>query len=343
MKRNHIFSRFAFAVLLAVAMVSVRPLPARADAWGANVAASILSDALGKIQRQIEGVLLSALKTNAVNLLNSSVSNLIGGSTVGDSRIITDWEDYLYEEPRENTRAYMDSFLAKSTGGRNTSSYQSAGASHYSYGMYLQSFAKSTTLTSYSDSDAVPTSTMEEAFSDPETALEDGDLRAFNMYFSNPMNSPYGYALAAQQAEAARLEQEKQIQATKSMSHGYKSVESNGQVVLPGSTIADMVAGVQNLPNQIIASSNNPAELASGLIFSFANKAISNFVQKGIGSVASNIQREVVGSQMQAAQQLGAITNVAGTLAQYGTGVAQQVSGIAGTPANVSNAVPIGL
>lgn len=343
MKRNHPLSRSVLVAILAVSAVSFRPLPAHADAWGANVLGAILSSSLAQIQRQIEGVLLSALKTSAVNLMNSSVSNLIGGATVGDSKVITNWEDYLYEEPRENTRVYMDSFLARSTGGTNTSSYQNAGASHYSYGMYLQSYAKSTTLSSYSDSDAVPTSTMGTYFSDPETALANGDLRAFNTYFASPMNNPYGYALVAQQAEAARLEQEERIQATKSISHGYKSVEENGQVVLPGSTIADMVAGVQDLPNQIIASSSNPAELASGLVFSFANKAISNFVQKGIGSVASNIQREVIGSRLQADQQLGTITNIAGTLSQYGPGIAQQVSGVAGSPASVVGAVPIGL
>lgn len=323
---------------LSVGILATDVRIARADAWGMNIAAAILSNSLDLIQAQIEGVLLSTLKTAAVTLLNSSVSNMVGGSSVGDSKIITDWEDYLYEAPAENTRVYMDSYLASSTGGRNSLNYQDSGGSIGSYGMYLQDFAKPN-LASYSDS--TPVSNIQDYVADPEAALEEGDLRAFNLYFSSPMNNPYGFTFVSQGVERAKYEQEMKIQETKSVSHGYKSVEENGQVVLPGNTIGEMVAGVQALPNQIVAQSSNPSELASGLVLSFANKAISNFMQKGIGNVSSNLLREGIG--FAAGGQLEAITTTAGTLSQFSPEISQQLGGISGTPANASFSIPIGI
>jgi hypothetical protein len=326
--------RLIKSIVIGIFFLVVTALPARADFWGMSIEATILGQSLSKIQRQIEGVTLAALKTTALSVIQAKVNSIVGGTNSTDSKIISDWQVYLYDTPRNTTKTYMTSYLTSATNGRSSGNYSS------DYSSYLQSSAKSNLVT-LSDS-SIPTTNIEEVVSDPKTSLENGSLLAMDAYWSNPMNNPYGFTLMAQSEEQAKLEQEQQKQFTKSISHGYNSTESNGKVILPGSTIGMIVANSQDMGNKVIASAQSPYELAGGVILSLVNRTVSGLIESGIGSVQANIQREVNNVSNNTGIQVNSISISSGTQSTYTTEVKQQTSASgSSSPASGSSAIPI--
>jgi hypothetical protein len=314
----------------------------RAEAWGTNIASAILDNMFEKIARQIEGALLSALKVSAVQLLNTQVGNLIGGSSAGGSAIISDWREFLYSEPEQKVQVYMEDWFAQTTGGRGSSAnydspYSLASGTNPTLGSYsarLVEGAKMSLSAPYQGSN------LEEISPDPEAALAEGDLRTLNAFFANPMNNPFGYTLAAQSHERSVREMEQQQQFVKAIASGYKPIESNGKTILPGSTIGQMVADAQDIGNKIIAASNNPAELASGVIVSLVNKTITSTIQKGIGNVQANIQREISTVDRQISGQFKEINKALGPAAGFVKEVRQQTGVVVKPATNPGAAIP---
>lgn len=318
----------------------------RADAgyWGEPTMAAILEESLRKIARQIEGAILGALKASAIQLLNTQVGQLIGGSSAGGSAIISDWREFLYSEPEQKVRVYMEDFYAQSTKGRSSSSnydspYSLANGTNPRLGSYsarLVEGAKASLSTPYQASN------LEEISPDPEAALAEGDLRTLNAFFANPMNNPFGYTLAAQSYERSVREMEQQQQIVKAVASGYKPIESNGKTILPGSTIGQMVANANDIGNKVVAAASNPAELASGVIVSLVNKTITNTIQKGIGNVQANIQREIGSVDRQISGQFKEINKQLGPAAGFVREVRQQTNVIVKPATNPGAAIPKG-
>jgi hypothetical protein len=128
---------------------------------------------------------------------------------------------------------------------------------------------------------------------------------------------------------------EQQQQVVQSISHGFKS--SDG---LQGSTIGQMVADAQDVGNKLIAASQNPAELASGVIVSLVNKTITSTIQKGIGKVQANIQREIKNVDQQISGQVKEINKALGPAAGFVKDVRQQTGVIVKPATNPGAAVP---
>lgn len=307
--------------------------PASADVWGANLEAAVLSQSLSKIQRQIEGATLAALKTSAVSLMNSSVGSLIGGTSTSDSKIITDWQKYLYSDPQSETKVYMKSYINSVTGGKSSSSFSS------DYSSYLETYAKSNLATL---SSSTATSTTEETVSDPKTSVSNGSILAItSAYGSNMNNNPLGLTMASQNVEYTKYQQEQTKASTQAVSHGYKSVESSGKVILPGSTIGNIVSNANDVGNKIIAAAENPTELAVGVISTYANKVITNAIESGIGSIKSSIESEVNDVTSEINSQLTTIKTYTGTASTYTNEVLQQASAATSTSqASGTAAVP---
>ncbi|NTW13636.1 MAG: hypothetical protein HGA31_01235 [Candidatus Moranbacteria bacterium] len=331
--KNGIIVRIIAGVIISSSTLILTAPPARADYWGMAIAATILNQSLTKIQKQIEGIMLAVLKTTAISVIQSNVNSMIGGSNASDTKIITDWQKYLYDDPTTTTKTYMTSYLTSATGGRSTGNYSS------DWSTYLQSSAKSNLITG---SDATMlTSNMDEIVSNPKSSLDSGNLLAYDAYWSNPMNNPYGFTMIAQNQEQYKLSQEQQKQYVKSISHGYDSVEKNGKVILPGSTVGQIVADSQNIGNNVIASSQSPYELASGVVLSIVNKAVTKMIQSGVGSIQANLQREVNSVTNSISSQVGTISRTSGTLSKYTTEVRQQSGTTANTAANAATAIPV--
>lgn len=282
-----------FAVLFVNMLVFSAPHAAQAGYWGEPIAAAQMKFTMETIRRYIEGALLGSLKVAAVQMLNQQVGQLVGGSSVGEALFITNFNDFLYQGPAQRTELYMNDFFTLTTRGKTSgSNYIGVGDSGGiggNYASYLVSVGRQATT----EAAGINTYNLEEYTPSPEAMFAEGDWRAFNAFFSNPANNPYGYSLQAEKAYQEKLAMEQQEATVKALSSGFLPAESNGTVITPAGTIEAVVADVSTLGNKVIAAASNPTELLSGVVSGMANRMISNLIQRGVGQVQSNIQREL--------------------------------------------------
>ncbi|MDP3957424.1 MAG: hypothetical protein Q8Q10_02895 [bacterium] len=310
-------------ILIGVMLFSV-PQTARADAWGSNAQATMMKQMLEQIARQIEGAVIGQLKMAAVQMLNQQIGQLIGGGAGGQARIITNFNDFLYGGPQQRTDVYIESFLTKSVRGRgslaNYIGIGDTGSIGGGYASYLQSIGKQATI----GSGATGALNLEEYTASPQAMFAEGDFRAFNAFFSNPYNNPYGYSLEAEKAYQNKLAMEQQVAAVKAVSPGFLPAEKNGMVITPAGAIEAMTTNIQNLPNQIIVNASNPGELVSGAIAAAANSAVAGLVNTGIGQVQENFQRQIGGVNSQVNAALNQATGQLGPGAPFMQSVIQR-------------------
>lgn len=286
--------RYAFFVLVFIGMF-VLSIP-RAQAGGEwGIADAVATNLFDGIRNIINGTLLQAYKIVAVEVLNTRVGQMVaGGGYGGRPLVITNYNDFLYRAPAQRTGLFMNDFFTLTTRGKayNSNYIPYGGYSNFrgNYSAYLISMGKQ----SIWESTGVNVINLEEYTPTPEQMFATGDWRAFNAFFSNPANNPYGYALQSQQAYYQRLAVEQEQARIKAMSGGgYLPVERNGMVITPARTIGDVVEHVTTLGNSIIAAASNPYELAGGVILAVTNRMINNLVQRGLGELQANIHREL--------------------------------------------------
>lgn len=317
-------------ISLAIVFLLSVSLSPRAYAWGDGTTGAILKQTLETIENQIEGIILSMLKSTALTLLNTRVAGLVGGTSMRTSQIISDWRDYLYQEPEDKVRLAMKSFYATSFRGRGTSSGYTTASGSPSYESYL---ARRTS--EVLDANLAAPVDLSEVNSDPIGALNDGGDVGLFSHMMYSQNDPFIYALRAQEYEMAMREQFQQEAAMQAAAYsGYRGVRDNdGNVILPGSTVGRMVADTENIGNNIIAAAKNPGELIGGVISGLANRMVTNLVQKGVGQVQASIQREIRNVDNQIMGQVTTVNRTLGQGAAYTTEIRQQTQLNLGTAA----------
>lgn len=298
---------------------------ARADMWGANVAGAMLKQYMEKIYDYIQGALLGSLKVAAVQMLNNQVNLLIGGESSGQALFITDWNHYLNQGPAQATALYMNDFFTLTMRGKSSSAnYIGVGDAGSgiggSYPNYLVEQAKRATV----DKNVMPTYDLDQ-YGGIE-AVGEGDMRAFNAYFSNPANNRPGYIIAAEEAYQNKLSSEVEIAKLKAQSSGYLPVEKNGRVVTPAGAIEAVTNDVKTLGNKIIAAATNPAEFLSGVVVAMVNKTVNNLIQTGIGKVQANIEQAVGNVNGQISAALKDATGTLGPAARFDPAVIQRLN-----------------
>lgn len=293
-KRNKrlFFARYAFFVLASFGILILSTPQVQAGGeWG--ISDAVATNVFDGIRRMIEGALLSSLKIAAVEMLNSQVGRLVTGQSVGSALFITNYNDFLYRNPAQRTNLYMNDFFTMTTRGKSSfANYVGVGYGNNigsNYAAYLISVGRQSIMEGVAN-----TVNLEEYTPSPELMFATGDWRAFNAFFANPANNPYGYALQAQQAYQQKLAMEQEQARIKAMSGGgYLPVERNGNVITPARTIGDVVEHVTTLGNNIIAAAQNPTELAGGVILAVANRMINNLIQRGLGDMQAKLHREL--------------------------------------------------
>lgn len=286
--------RYTVFVLMLVGML-IMPVQ-RANAWYCDgCQGAMLKYMLENIRIAIEGAMLAALKIAAVETLNSQVGRMVtGGGYGGRPLVITNYSDFLYRAPSQRTGLFMNDFFTLTTRGKayNSNYIPYGGYSNFrgNYSAYLISMGQASIM----ESTRVNMVNLEEYVPSPEQMFATGDWRAFNAFFSNPANNPYGYAMQAERAYQQKLAMEQEQARIKAMSGGgFLPVERNGNVITPARTIGDVVSNVATLGNTIVAAAQNPAELAGGVILAVANRMINNLIQRGLGEMQTKLHREM--------------------------------------------------
>ncbi len=264
--------------------------PNVACAWWPDIPAQIYARTMRLIDEEIHGVIMGALKQAAAESINSTVSSLISGGGTSGALVISDWDDWLVNQPAETTKTYMNDFFTLATSGTSSSSnYVSASGSTEgttgSYTNYLVDQAKKTTTEA-----TLPKTDLSDYVSDPSEMFSAGNWQGFSSFVSNPANNPFGFTLMSQSAYQEKLEYEKKKAELQAVAFkGFKPQTSGGKVITPGSTIADMYSNAQDLGNKIIANANSVPEVITAVVTKIATSAI----RQGIGTVQQSVQKEI--------------------------------------------------
>lgn len=283
MKRKIILSIITLAVLVIIPFHR-----ARADVWGANAMAAILKHTMERIDAEIHGAIMGALKIAAAESINSTVSSLISGGGTSGAMFITDWDDWLYNQPAEQTKLYMNDFLTLTTAGKGSSSNyiatgQGEGVTGSALAQHIQSYKNSM-------ENNIPQYDLDSTCEDLSTVPSSEFWRCWSASHSNDMNNYFGRELVWDSASISKQTREEQKAAYTAMSYkGFKPQTSGSSVITPGSTIADMYSNTQDLGNKIIASAQSIPEVITAVVTRIATNAI----RQGIGNAQRNVQREI--------------------------------------------------
>lgn len=183
------------------------------------------------------------------------------------------------------------------------------------------------------------TMTLNEFTSSPEEMFRKGDWRAFDSFVSNPMNNPYGYSLAAEQAYQTQLARETEIARTQAIAYqGFKGTEGAGGIVTtPGSTIKSLMDDANDFGNKIIAGASNPAELVGSLASAAVSKAINGLVNYGVNQVTKVVMEPINALNREVTSAIRSVDQVIGPAAQLMTRAEREAAGISGAIARSSS------
>ncbi|MCI0531422.1 MAG: hypothetical protein L0Y74_05690, partial [candidate division Zixibacteria bacterium] len=148
--------------------------------------------------------------------------------------------------------------------------------------------------------------TFDEYGSSPHETFAEGDWASLNGY-TQPCNNKFSMELAAEKVSGIKVAQENQKALAQSIAYGgykAKTDEATGQVTTPGSTIKDVIQGVQDLGNKVVAAAQNPAQLLASMVTAAGNIAVQT-IQNGILQVGASVEGEMA----QVGAQVGGYTN----------------------------------
>ncbi len=295
MKTKHcFFTRGYFRKFFVVMFLVVyfQPTCVRAGYWGEGFAANMMLFNLETISYRIQGIVLSAVKTTAIQVINQKVLSMInGGGASGASLIIQDWKNFILIQSAQKAQDvilndfFPDVFQGKGSGGNYVSASEGvfsggSGAFNYAdiaslsntnYPEYLSSVGKQVLK---NELDGVINYTLDNVCSNPAESIDRGDYECLREFMS-PQNNPFGIPILTQQKYNQELEENKLIAQTQAGITGYKpQVNSSGLVVTPPQTISDIVSTMQTLSAKAIATIQNPSELITGIAQAYVNKMI---------------------------------------------------------------------
>jgi len=300
-----------FAIVLALALSLFPSNRSRAALWPAID--PIIKQQLEEVAYHINGIILGTLKQAAAKMLNDQVGKLVGGTSVDSAKFITDWRDFLVKKPENTTNNYINDYLGKVTSGKGSGyipSAQSGEGFGKSYTSQLVEGAKKVTSEKEEPKLTYP--------GDPSQMFASGNFQNMNLYFSG-INNPWAFSMNAQQEYQKKLEEEQKIADAKAQAYfGFKGTEKtdakgNGLITNPGSITALNVANVQDIGNKILAAATHPEEVITSVVSQIITKAI----EKGIGEVESNINREIEKVQNKINSATDTNTQIFGPGAQY--------------------------
>jgi len=278
-----------FIAFFALVSVLVPTKKAKAIPSWPDVINAFIDTGLEEIAVIIKGAIMSALKQAAAETINSTVNSLVSGTSQAGALFITDWEDYLVSGPMAETSLMMNDFFGVTLRGRSSrSNYISECADVNKRSYYNNMRAQAEKATKYIDIRGLQ-SDFEDFACDGVQMFEKGTWQAFDA-FLKPMNNVMGYTLTAQGYQMTveeRLKEEARVKAI--ANNAYVSLEKDGKVITPGSTIKELQAQAMDVGNKILAAAEHPGEVITAVV----SKIATDTIKSGIGNAQRNIQKNI--------------------------------------------------
>lgn len=321
-----------FFVLFFAVSFSFSPLLAKpADAWLSPMAA-VMKQAMEEISYQIKGMMMGSLKQAAIKMLSKQMDRFISGTSSNGARFITNWEDYLIDNPTRNAQRYANDYISRALSGRGSVSYKKSRNSVLGASTIAgEGFGKEAVLGDSSESvnyaETIQTMAQDTIIEpkewqltyqdDPADMFESDSLANMNLYLmgdGNGGNTIWDADSAIRGEYSAALEKEKSVASAEGISgQGFLSEKANGMVEKPGILFKEMQANVDNLPNLAMSGATSIGELIAATV----SKAISGAINKTVSGVEKAIDREATKVTNKAVQQVNKKVNSFGPGALY--------------------------
>jgi hypothetical protein len=307
----------------------------KAQAWDA-IPGAIFKQATEEISYTIKGVIMGALRQAAIKMLTQQMDRFMSGVSGNGARFITNWEDYLIDNPTRNAQKYANDYISRALAGRGSVSYKKAansvaGAST----MRGEGFGREAVLGDatelYSNTenyaDSLQTMAQEKIIEpkpweltypdDPADMFESDTLANMNLYLNgdgNGGNTVWDAESAVSKEYHSALQKEQKIASDEALSgNGFLSEKIDGMVAKPGILFKEMQANADNLPNLAVTSANSIGELIAATV----SKAITGVVTKAVSGVEKAINREATKVTDKAVKEVNANVNKFGPGALY--------------------------
>lgn len=223
------------------------------------------------VNDMMDRYLMPILKNAIVKTVYEMVENEVGTGNNGKPAFVTDWYDYLYTQPEQQTRVQMNSFFNSVSAGRLSSlNYEGAGQA---YDQYLKKQAE----TAIYGSDQSFQTNIQNYASDPSTQMFDsGNFKAFSSYLECP-NNPWCYSMEAEKQYSALSDINKTVAEKTVNNDGFLPKKVDGKIVTPGAMYQSAMEGVDQLGNQLIvnAITNEDLRGVAQLAIQLAVKSIT--------------------------------------------------------------------
>lgn len=282
---------------------------AHAEMWGTNMIATLVEKMLDRLDRYIEGVLLSQLKSAAVKMLDKQIDKMFGGGSGNEPLFVTDFKEYIHGVSLDYTHDVMNDFFTTSMRGKfSVSNYVEVGGMVGTFTSGLDSQVNAAAEVAQSMKDAVtaelPTFDFDTKSLNP--GLRGGlSARDLNQMVTNPMNNSIGASFQAKEMFYTTLSEREEIQKVKAQASGFIPKEKDGKVVAPSALLEGMVVKVKTMATDVITAAENPEELVVGVISSYANQIITRTIQQGLGKVEAVIAKKFGDVGVQVAREIG--------------------------------------
>ncbi|MFA5872044.1 MAG: hypothetical protein WC858_05010 [Parcubacteria group bacterium] len=95
------YKKIIAAILILAAFAAVIPKPARAEAWGTNMASALLKETLEETYAKIKESIVASLRITAIRIIQGRMQALLTGSpgqygAGGGGMVISDWRNFIY-------------------------------------------------------------------------------------------------------------------------------------------------------------------------------------------------------------------------------------------------------
>lgn len=276
--------------------------------WGEAIMGNLMKRMLDTIVEQIRGMLVSALKQAAAEIINSTVNNMVGSGGSDGAMFITDWQEFLVDSPRKKTALHMNDFFSSMYQGKASSSnYATLGSSFFGEQKNGSKKVASLDLSQFSGegaagnfysyleatgrkaiSAAKPKVNSYEYCSDPFAFSKDGSWN-WNCY-NNTAGVNFETQLLSADELAAIQKIEKKKALTQAIAYqGYKGQGTGDMVSTPGSYIKDINTQAADVGNKALAAATNISEVVAAMV----TKVVTKALKQGIGNAKQQIQKKV--------------------------------------------------
>jgi hypothetical protein len=281
-KKNYFFQKIILVILVFSLSVFSFPQKTKAAVWPAVDPG--IDMGLEAIYDTIQGIILGALKQASIMMLNKQLDALAGSGAGGEPAFITNWQDYLINQPEARVDVYMNDYLSQMTRGQNSvGGYLAEGFS--SPNSYIGQISKEVENNSKKK---IVKPTYE---GNPSNMFLSGNFKNMDLYLSRANNNPWSFDANYQSERKKMLEEEKYLAQSRAIAYqgfaGTPGGKNPYTVTSPGILTKDAMANTQKMPADAITNARNIQEV----IVAVVGQVVSKAIQQGFSSVQKKLQK----------------------------------------------------